>query len=492
MRIPVPAVELYKNYTRIIGEINSAWTAFNIIEALIGEMQNVTVMSSKALGNEVTRIYNELISNLNAIKKSQDSKESKKTLSRLEKLEKKLDVEKNSFDSIGKLKKYLEQRRDWVWNKIIGEEQKKVSYNFSETIANFRLIPPVNVIRGMGVEDAYQSICNILKSEKETMEIIIEFIKDERPETEDQLKELENQLEIFRELEQKLEKIAKNHKKFEKILETPHPLFQEEKLMLEEICYEFSPDPFFKGPNDLVETYLDLALWEYDEIPAVKRLVNDFVKQSFGKKIPSKTMVDKLRENIKKSGEQDQFDIEKAAKTVLNEYLTKFNLFWQIQMMSVELAILAPNIWKKYRNRNDRSNDYEEMKLDLNNIEKDLPQFAVEDNVPVMELGKISKAFFGDKVELIAECFGDIPLKFTEKENDNVEVKLAFPWLENLTPSSKSLKSWVRTYTWKKLFEEKKERYAAYQKIISLYGPEAEEEFNRFLEYLKEVIREGK
>jgi thiamine kinase-like enzyme len=208
LRIPVAAVELYKNYTKIIGEINSTWTAFNLIEALIREMQSVTVMSSKALGNEVTRIYNELASNLNSIKKSQDSKESKKTLNRLEKLEKKLDVEKNSFDSINKLKKYLEQRKDWVWNRIIGEEQKKATYNFSETIANFRLIPPVSVIRAMGVEDAYQSVCNILKSEKETMETIIEFIKDEKPEIEDQLKELGNQLEVFRELEQKLEKIA--------------------------------------------------------------------------------------------------------------------------------------------------------------------------------------------------------------------------------------------------------------------------------------------
>jgi len=491
LRIPVPAVELYKNYQKIIGEINSTWAAFNLIEALVREMQSITVMSSKALGNEVTRIYNELISNLGSIKKSQDPKESKKTLSRLEKLEKKFDIEKNSFDSISKLKKYLEQRRDWIWNKVIGEEQKKATYNFSETIANFRLIPPVSVIRGMGVEDAYQSICDIVKSEKETMETIIEFIIDERPEIEDRLKELGNQLEVFRELAQKLEKVAKNHKKFEKILETPHPLFQEEKVILEEICQEFSFDPFFKSSNDLMETYLDLAFWDYDEIPAVKRLVNDFVKQSFGKKIPSKTMVDKLREALKKS--EEQLDIESAAKRILEEYVAKFNLFWQVQMMSVELAVLAPSVWKKYKNRNDRVNEYEGMKLDLNNIEKDLPQFAMEDRVPVMELGTISKIFFGDKIESIAECFGEeVSLKIIEKENDNVDLKFAIPGLENLTSNSTSIRSWVRAYTWKKLFEEKKGKYVAYQKILGLYGLEAEEEFKRFLDYLKEVIREGK
>ncbi|MEM2144674.1 MAG: hypothetical protein QW279_04900 [Candidatus Jordarchaeaceae archaeon] len=490
MRIPLPAVELYKNYVKIIGEINSAWTSFNLIEALIREMQSITVMSSKALGNEVTRIYNELTSNLNSLKKSQDSKESKKTLSRLEKLEKKLDVEKNSFDSINKLKKYLEQRRDWVWNKIIGEEPKKAAYNFSETIANFRLIPQVSAIRAMGVEDAYQSLCNILKNERETMETIIDFIKDERPEIEDQLKELGNQLEVFRELEQKLEKIAKNHKKFEKILETPHPLFQEEKVILEEVCQEFPLDPFFKSPNDLMETYLDLALWDYDEIPAVKRLVNDFIKQSLGKKIPSKTMVDNLRETLKKT--EEPFDAETAAKRILEEYLAKFNLFWQIQMMSVELAVLAPSLWKKYKNKNDRSNDYEELKLDINNIDRDLPQFSVDNGVPVMELGRINKTFFGDKIDLVAECFGDPSLKFIEKENDNVEVKLTFPWLENITPSSKSIRSWVRAYTWKRLFEEKREKYVAYQKILRLYGREAEEEFSRFLDHVKEVIQEGK
>lgn len=490
MKIPVAAVELYKNYLKIIGEINSTWTAFNLIEALIRELQSITVMSSKALGNEVTRIYKELISNLNSIKKSQESKESKKTLNRLEKLEKKLDVEKNSFDSISKLKKYIEQRRDWVWNRIIGEEPKKTTYNFSETIANFRLIQPVSVIRALGIEDSYQSVCNIIKIEKETMETIIEFLKDERPQIEDQLKELGNQLEVFRELEQKLEKIAKNHKKFEKILETPHPLFQEEKLILGEICQEFSFDPFFKSANDLVETYLDLAFWDYDEIPAVKRLVNDFVKQSLGKKIPSKTMVDKLRETLRKG--EEQIDVESAAKRILEEYVAKFNLFWQVQMMSVELAVLAPSIWKKYKNRDYRTNDYEEMKLDLNNIEKDLPQFTVENGTPVMELGKISKTFFGDKIESITECFGDVSLKFIEKEKDNVEVKLAIPWLKNLNPGSTSIRSWVRAYTWKRLFEDKKEKYVAYQKILSLYGLEAEDEFKKFLDYLKEVILEGK
>ena len=78
MRIPIPAVELYKDYQRIVGEINYNWTAFNLVEAIEREMQSNTVISSKALGNEVTRIYNELISNLGSIKKSQDSKESKK------------------------------------------------------------------------------------------------------------------------------------------------------------------------------------------------------------------------------------------------------------------------------------------------------------------------------------------------------------------------------------------------------------------------------
>jgi cellobiose-specific phosphotransferase system component IIB len=239
-----------------------------------------------------------------------------------------------------------------------------------------------------------------------------------------------------------------------------------------------------------VETYLDLAFWDYDEIPAVKRLVNAFVKQSLGKKIPSKTMVDKLRETLKKN--EEQIDVESAAKKILEEYLAKFNLFWQVQMMSVELALLAPSVWKKYKNRSDRTNDYEEMKIDLNNIEKDLPQFAVDNGTPVMDLGKISKTFFGDKMELIAECFGEASLKFIEKEKDEVEVKFAIPWLENLTPSSTSIRSWVRAYTWKKMFEDKKEKYVAYQKILSLYGLEAEDEFKKFLDYIKDVIREGK
>ncbi|WXG41588.1 MAG: hypothetical protein WED07_12630 [Candidatus Freyarchaeum deiterrae] len=491
VRIPIPAVELYKNYQKIIGEINYAWTTFNLIEALEKEMQNSTVIRSKALGNEVVKIYNELISDLGSIKKSQDPKESKKTLSRLEKLEKKLDVEKNSFDSINKLKKYVEQRKDWVWNKITGEEPKKATYYFSETIANFRLIPPVRVILGMGIEDAYQSICNIIKNERETMQAIIEFIRVEKPEIDDQLEELGNQLEVFRELVQKLENIAKNHKKFEKILETPRPLFQEERVILEEICQEFSFDPFFKSTSDVMETYVALAFWENDEIPAVKRLVNDFVKQSFGKKIPSKTMVDELKETLKESDEQ--IDIESASKKILDDYIAKFNLFWQVQMMSVELAILAPDVWKKYKNMNDRSNEYEDMKLDINNIDNDLPKFALEDRVPVMELGTISKTFFGDKINLIAECFGeDAPFKFIEKENDNVVAKLVFPWLEKLNPSSTTLRSLVRAYIWKILFEEQKGKYDAYQKILGLYGLETEEEFKRFLDYLREVIREGK
>lgn len=202
-------------------------------------------------------------------------------------------------------------------------------------------------------------------------------------------------------------------------------------------------------------------------------------------------MVEKLKETLKKS--EEQIDVESAAKKILEEYIAKFNLFWQIQVMRVELALLAPSVWKKYKNHDDRANEYEEMKLDINNIDKDLPQFAWEDGVPVMELGTTNKAFFGDKLELIAECFGEeASLKLIEKENDNIVVKLAFPWLKNLNPNSKSIRSWVRAYTWKTLFEENKGKYDAYQKILSLYGLEAEEEFKRFLDYLKEVIQEGK
>ena len=489
MRIPILAAKLYQNYNKAIGEINYAWTTFNLVEALIREMQSINVISCKGLRNEVTRIYEELISNLGSIPKSQNTKKLKRTLNRLEKLEKKLDVEKKSFDSVNKLKKYVEQRKNWIWNKIIGEEQLKPNFNFSETIANFRLIPQISTILGMGLKDAYESISDISRNEKETMEKIIDFIKLERPEIEDQLKEIEKQLEMFQELTEKLEKIAKNSKRFEKILETPHPLFQEEKVILEEICQEFSIDPFFKSSNELMNTYIDLAFWD-DYIPAVRKLVNDFVKQSFGNRIPSRNMVDKLKEALKR--EDEQIYVEGTAKRVLEEYMAKFNQFWQVQMMSVELALLAPDIWKKYRKISNRTNEYESMKLDINNIEKDLPQFVVEDQVPVMELGIINRMFFGDKVESIIDCFGEeSSFKVTAKKDDNVEVKLAFPGLRNLNPSSKFLRSWVRAYTWNEFMEENKEKYSAYQKIMSLYGFGAEEEFKRFLRYLKEVIQEG-
>ncbi|MGQ9720003.1 MAG: hypothetical protein ACUVXA_01630 [Candidatus Jordarchaeum sp.] len=490
MKIPIPAVKLFQNYQKIIGEINYAWTTFNLVEALIREMQSMNVISCKGLKNEVTRIYDELLSKLGSIKKSQETKELKKTLSRLEKLEKKLDVEKNSFDSLNKLKKYIEQRKNWVWKKITGEEEKKPNFNFSETIANFRLVPQISAILGMGLKDAFESISDISRSEKEIMEKIIDFIKQEKPEIEDQLKELEKQLEIFQELAQKMDKIAKNHKRFEKILETPHPLFQEEKIILEEICEEFPIDPFFRSSGELMKTYIDLAFWDND-IPAVKRLVNDFVKQSYGNKVPSKAMVDKLKDALKKKDEE--FDVENIAKMVLEGYMARFNLFWQVQMMSVELSLLAPEVWKKYRKINNRVNEYEAMKLDINNIEKDLPQFVVEDGMPVMELGTINRTFFGEGIKPISECFGDeFSLKFVEQKEDNVEVKLAFPWLKNLSPSSKYLKSWIRAYTWKEYMEENKEKYAAYQKILGLYGLGAEEEFKRFLEFLREVIHEGK
>ncbi len=490
MKIPIPAVKLYQNYQKVIGELNYAWTTFHLIEALIKEMQSINVISCKGLKNEVTKIYEDLLSILGSIKKSQDAKELKKTLKGLEKLEKKLDVEKNSFDSINKLKKYVEQRKSWVWNKIIGEEQKKPNYNFSETIANFRLIPQISTILGMGLKDAYQSISDISKIEKETMEKIIDFVKQENPEIEDRLKEFEKQLETFQELTQKLEKISKNGKKLEKILETPHPLFQEEKIILEEVCQEFPLDSFFKSYDDLMKTYIDLAFWEND-IPAVIRLVNDFVKQSFGNKIPSKNMVDKLVGALKRKDEE--FDVESTAKLILEGYMAKFNQFWQIQLMGVELAVLAPEIWKKYRKMSSRVNEYEAMKLDINNIEKDLPQFVIEDGMPVMELGPINRMFFGERIGSVAECFGEeIFLKFTEKKDDNVEVKLAFPWLKNSKPSSKFLRSWIRAYTWNKFMEENKEKYSAYQKIMGLYGSGAEEEFKRFIEYLREVIHEGR
>lgn len=489
MRIPIPAVKLYQNYNKVIGEINYAWTTFNLVEALIIEMQSMNVISCKGLKNEVTRIYKELISKIDSIKKSQNAKELKKTLNRLEKLEKKLDLEKKSFDSVNKLKKYVEQRKNWIWNKIIGEEQKKPNFNLSETITNFRLIPEISTILGMGLKDAYENISDISNNEKETMEKIIDFIGQEKPEIEDQLKELEEQLEVFEELAQKLEKIAKNSKRFEKILETPHPLFQEEKILLEEICQEFSIDPFFKGSSGLMRTYIDLAFWD-DNIPAVKKLVNDFVKQSFGIKIPSRNMVDKLKEALKK--EDEEIDLGSTAKRILEEYIAIFNQFWQVQMMSVELALLAPDIWKKYRKTSNRMNEYESMKLDINNIEKDLPQFVIEDQVPVMELGTINRIFFGDNVESITDHFGDESyFKFTKKKDDNVEVKIAFPWLKNLKPSTKFLRSWVRAYTWNEFMEENKEKYSAYQKIMGLYGFGAEEEFKRFLTYLKEVIQEG-
>ncbi|MEM3593863.1 MAG: hypothetical protein QXS27_03960, partial [Candidatus Jordarchaeaceae archaeon] len=251
MKIPVPAVELYKNYQKVISEINQAWTSFNLVEALTRELKGINMMTCKDLRDEITSIYDELMKNLSAIKKSQDAKESKKTQSRLEKLEKKLDVEQNSIDSVGKLKKYVEQRKNWVWNKIMNEEQKKVNFNLSETIANFSLIPPISVMLGIGVKDAYQNICDIAKSERETIEKIIEFIKDEKPEMEEQLRQLAKKLEIFRELEQKMEKIIKNSKKFEKILETPHPLFLPPKL-------PFGLEPVEAAP--LPQAYIDWAI----------------------------------------------------------------------------------------------------------------------------------------------------------------------------------------------------------------------------------------
>jgi DNA repair exonuclease SbcCD ATPase subunit len=490
LKIPVPAVELYKNYQKVISEINEAWTSFNLVEALTRELKSISMMSCKDLRDKIASIYDELMKNLGSIKKSQDAKESKKTQSRLEKLEKKLDVEQNSIDSLGKLKKYVEQRKNWVWNKIMNEEQKKVNFNLSETIANFSLIPPVSVMLGIGVKDAYQNICDIAKSERETIEKIIEFIKDEKPELEEQLRQLAKKLEIFRELEQKMEKIVKNYKKFEKILETPHPLFQTDKVILEEVCQEFQIDPFFKSGSELVETYMDLAFWDDDKTPAVKKLINYVFLQSLGRKIPSKTMVERFKEILKKGGEE--FDIEKAAKKVLEEYVAQFNLYWQVQMMSVELALLAPELWKKYKNKEDRTKEYESIKLDTNNIEKDLPQFAVEDGLPTMELGTINMEFFGDQKKAVAECFGEGTYKFIEKEEGNVEVKLTFPWLKNLNPTSNSLRAWIRAYTWNKFMKEKGRKYQAYQKIMSLYGSGAEAEFKRFMDYMKEVIHDGK
>ncbi|MHA1603183.1 MAG: hypothetical protein ACTSWF_00825, partial [Candidatus Freyarchaeota archaeon] len=89
MRIPAPAVDLYRNYQRIIGEINTAWTTFNLVEALSREMESINVMSCEELKDEVSGIYEELLSVLGSVKMPQNPKEAKKTLGRLEKLEKK-------------------------------------------------------------------------------------------------------------------------------------------------------------------------------------------------------------------------------------------------------------------------------------------------------------------------------------------------------------------------------------------------------------------